>query len=154
MRNGARVILASMLLATVGATGSWAQGARFGVRGGLSFSPDQFVLGAQAEVGRWAFARIVPSVDVGFGDDVTTIAFNGDFLLKVELPDAKLELYGGAGPTAVYADVSNGPSDWNVGLSLVVGGRLPIGGRHAVNLEGRFGVGDIPDFKLIAAIIL
>lgn len=154
MRISARVILVTILVASVGATAAWAQGARFGIRGGFSFTPDQFVLGGQAEVGRLAFGRIVPSVDVGFGDNLTTIAFNGDFLVKVEIPDASLELYGGGGPTVIYADVSNGPSDWNVGLSLVVGGRLPVGGSHAVNLEGRFGVGDIPDFKLIAAFIL
>ena len=75
-----------------------------------------------------------------------------DFLLRVNIPDASIELYGGGGPTVLYADVSNGSSDWNLGLTLVVGGRLPVGGRHAVNLEGRIGLGDIPDFRLIAAI--
>jgi hypothetical protein len=53
----------------------------------------------------------------------------------------------------LYADKSNAGSDWNLGLTLVVGGRLPVGGKHAVNLEGRFGIGDVPDFRLIAAII-
>ena len=87
------------------------------------------------------------------GDTVTTIAFNGDFLLRVDIPDASIELYGGGGPTVLYADVSNGSSDWNLGLTLVLGGRLPVGGKHAVNLEGRIGLGDVPDFRLIAAII-
>ncbi len=149
MMNGLVVGLAFVVL---GASGVTAQ-ARFGLRGGFGLKPDQFVIGAQAEVGNLAFARIVPSVDVGFGDNVTTIAFNGDFLLRVNIPDASLELYGGGGPTVLYADRSNGGSDWNLGLTLVVGGRLPVGGKHAINLEGRFGLGDVPDFRLIAAII-
>lgn len=153
MRSVVNTAVLALALVALSASGTEAQ-ARFGLRGGFSLEPDQFVVGGQVEVGKLAFARIVPSVDVGFGDDVTTIAFNGDFLLRVTIPDASLELYGGGGPTVLYADVSNGPSDWNLGLSLVVGGRLPVGGKHAINLEGRFGVGDIPDFRLIAAIIL
>ncbi len=152
MPSVVNTVVLALAVVTISASGVAAQ-AQFGLRGGFGLKPDQFVVGGQVEVGKLAFARIVPSVDVGFGDNVTTIAFNGDFLLRVEIPDASLELYGGGGPTVLYADVSNGPSDWNLGLTLVVGGRLPVGGRHAVNLEGRLGIGDVPDFRLIAAII-
>ena len=152
MPSVVNTVVLALAVVTISASGVAAQ-AQFGLRGGFGLKPDQFVVGGQVEAGKLAFARIVPSVDVGFGDNVTTIAFNGDFLLRVEIPDASLELYGGGGPTVLYADVSNGPSDWNLGLTLVVGGRLPVGGRHAVNLEGRLGIGDAPDFRLIAAII-
>jgi hypothetical protein len=152
MRKIVNGLVVALALVALGASGVAAQ-ARFGLRGGFGLKPDQFVIGGQAEVGNLSFARIVPSVDVGFGDDVTTIAFNGDFLLRVNIPDASIELYGGGGPTVLYADKSNASSDWNLGLTLVVGGRLPVGGKHAVNLEGRIGIGDVPDFRLIAAII-
>ncbi len=152
MPSVVNTVVLALALVAISASGVAAQ-AQFGLRGGFGLKPDQFVVGGQVEVGKLAFARIVPSVDVGFGDNVTTIAFNGDFLLRVSIPDASIELYGGGGPTVLYADVSNGPSDWNLGLTLVVGGRLPVGGRHAVNLEGRLGIGDVPDFRLIAAII-
>lgn len=152
MRRMVNCLVVGLAFTALGASAVTAQ-ARFGLRGGFSLKPDQIVVGGQVELGQLAFARIVPSVDVGFGDNVTTIAFNGDFLLRVNIPDASIELYGGGGPTVLYADVSDGPSDWNLGLTLVVGGRLPVGGSHAVNLEGRLGVGDVPDFRLIAAII-
>lgn len=152
MGRAVNTVVLVLALVALSASGIAAQ-ARFGLRGGFGLGPDQIVVGGQVEVGKLAFARIVPSVDIGFGDDVTTIAFNGDFLLRVNIPDASIELYGGGGPTVLYADVSNGSSDWNLGLTLVVGGRLPVGGRHAVNLEGRIGLGDVPDFRLIAAII-
>ena len=152
MGRAANTVVLALALLAMSASGVAAQ-AGFGLRGGFGLEPDQFVVGGQVEVDNLAFARIVPSVDVGFGDNVTTIAFNGDFLLRVDIPDASIELYGGGGPTVLYADVSNGSSDWNLGLTLVLGGRLPVGGKHAVNLEGRIGLGDVPDFRLIAAII-
>lgn len=152
MRKVMNTVVMALALVILSASAVAAQ-ARFGLRGGFGLKPDQFVIGGQAEVGNLSFARIVPSVDVGFGDNVTTIAFNGDFLLRVNIPDASIELYGGGGPTVLYADQSNASSDWNLGLTLVVGGRLPVGGKHAVNLEGRIGIGDVPDFRLIAAIV-
>lgn len=155
MRSSLRSLLVAGVLVPVMTGGVAAQGspARFGLRGGLGLSPDQVVLGAQAELGTWTIARVVPSVDIGLGDNVTTIDFNADFLLRVTVPDASLTLYGGGGPTVAFIDHDNGNSNWNVGVSAVVGGRLPVGGKHAVNLEARFGIGDIPDFRLIAAII-
>ena len=113
MGRAANTVVLALALLGMSASGVAAQ-AGFGLRGGFGLEPDQFVVGGQAEIGNLAFARIVPSVDVGFGDNVTTIAFNGDFLLRVDIPDASIELYGGGGPTVLYADVSNGSSDWNL----------------------------------------
>lgn len=151
MRKTASVVVALAGLILALTTSAHSQS--FGIRTGFSANPDQFVLGGQVEVGMLGFARIVPSVDVGFGDNLTTIAFNGDFLLRVQIPDASIELYAGGGPTVLYADVNDGPSDWNLGLSAVLGGMVPVGAT-VMHLEGRFGIGDAPDFKLIAAIML
>jgi hypothetical protein len=130
-------------------------GLGFGVRGGFGLDPDQFVLGAQFTVGTQAFsiARIVPSVDVGFGDNVTTFAFNGDLLFRFILEGTSFGLYGGGGPTLAYWDVKNAGSAWELGLSLTVGAQVPIFKKNATNIEGRFGIGDIPDFRLLFAFI-
>jgi hypothetical protein len=129
-------------------------GLGFGVRGGFGLDPDQFVVGAQFSLGKTLqIFRVVPSVDVGFGDNVTTIDFNGDFLVRLIVEDTSFGFYGGGGPTVAYVDVDGGDSQWELGLSLVVGVQTPIIPRRATNIEARFGVGDIPDFRLLLAII-
>jgi len=130
-------------------------GLGFGVRGGFGLDPDQFVLGGQFTVGTKAFsiARIVPSVDVGFGDNVTTFAFNADLLFRFILEGTSFGLYGGGGPTLAYWDKKNAGSGWELGLSVTVGSQVPIFKKNATNIEARFGIGDIPDFRLLFAFI-
>ncbi|MBU1712676.1 MAG: hypothetical protein KKD47_06175, partial [Proteobacteria bacterium] len=67
------------LLAIVQLSGAaWSQSSSndpskaFGLRAGYGTNPDQFVIGAQAVLGRTVgFVRFAPSVDLGFGDDMT-----------------------------------------------------------------------------------
>jgi hypothetical protein len=159
MRSATRVLLCSaMLLAVSPAVGSAqtsddAPFAKWGFRAGLGIDPDQFVFGGQVSLGRWTITRIVPSVDVGVGDDATTIDFNGDLFLRLSVPDASLVLYGGGGPTLAYTDRDTGGGNWDLGLSLVVGARLPLKTRQAFNLEARFGIGSIPEFRLVLGIL-
>ncbi len=141
------------------AVGAFAQqgghsGLGFGLRGGFGLNPDQVVVGAQFSLGRkLAILRMIPSVDFGFGENLTTIALNVDFLIRLILEDASLGLYAGAGPTAVLYDFREGSSRWEIGLTPVVGVQLPLSRRFATNLEARFRVGNIPDFRLLFAII-
>ena len=119
-----------------------------GLRAGFSLEPDQFVVGGQVALGKkLGIARIVPSVDVGFGNAITTIAFNADAQFRLNVEDSKVALYLGAGPTVLYYDPEGGNSAWELGLSLLAGIRLPLGGFPPTSFEARFGVGDIPDFK-------
>lgn len=125
----------------------------FGARVGLGLNPDQIVIGAQFAVGKKAgVARINPSVDLGFGDNVTTIDFNVDFLFRLKVENTSFGFFGGGGPTLGFADYKGG-SDWNLGLSLVGGAELPLIAGHPSTLEARFGIGDIPDFRLLLAIM-
>lgn len=131
-------------------------GLGFGVRGGFGLEPDQFVVGGQFTLGTKAFslARVVPSVDIGFGDNVTTFAFNADLLFRFILEGTSFGLYGGGGPTVAYWDISNSSaSSWEIGLSLTAGAQVPLFRKNATNIEGRFGIGDIPDFRLLFAFI-
>jgi len=125
-----------------------------GIRGGFGLSPDQFVVGAQYSLGKKVrILRVVPSLDVGFGDNVTTLTFNGDFLGRLILEDTNIGLYGGAGLTLAYWGYDSG-SDWKPGLTLVFGTQVPLFKNNATNLEARFGLGDVPDFRLLLAFIL
>jgi hypothetical protein len=129
-------------------------GLGWGLRGGLGLSPDQVVLGAQYSLGKkFEVVRVVPSVDLGFGDNVTTLDINGDLLFRITLPDVNLGFYGGGGPTLAFWDYDGG-SDWKLGLSLVLGTQVRIFENNATNLEVRIGVGDVPDWRFILAFIL
>jgi hypothetical protein len=120
-----------------------------GVRIGLSRSPDQFVVGAQGEVGPVVgSAFFSPSLDFGFGDDTTTTLMNADlrwYLLP--LPETGIRFYGQAGPAIVVSP------DTELGLSLVAGADIPMKRRNRYNIEMRFGLGDVPDLKIVFSIV-
>jgi hypothetical protein len=51
----------------------------WGVRGGVSSSPDQFFVGAQLDLGEFVpNLRFKPNVTAGFGDDMTLVSINPD----------------------------------------------------------------------------
>ncbi len=87
----------------------------------------------------------MPSGEVGFGDDLTSFALNGD--LKYHFaPDNSLDPYAGAGLTLNWFDSESG-----FGVNL-------LGGIHLANrifLEAKFGVTDeVPDAKIMAGFTL
>jgi hypothetical protein len=125
----------------------------WGLRAGMGLNPDQMVVGAQIGLNKlFKITRLVVSGDLGFFDNVTTLDFNGDLLIPFVIPDSKLGFYGGGGPTLALIDPSGGSSSWELGLSLVAGMRLPTNTKQDFNIETRFGIGDIPDFRLLLAI--
>lgn len=72
--------------------------AQIGLRGGLSVNPDQFYFGIHTETGPvFEKLRFRPNAEVGFGNDVTVVALNGEFIFPFEL-DNGTPLYVGAGP--------------------------------------------------------
>lgn len=69
------------VLVVFAAGSSFAAANSYGVRGGFSFSPDQFVIGGQAEVNELSpNLWFVPKVEAGFGDDFTNIYLFGTVL--------------------------------------------------------------------------
>ncbi len=124
-------------------------GPAIGPRGGYDFDTDNIVLGAEAELGR-AFQDfyLAPSLDLEPGDNTIT-AINADFRLYLfRLPETGLRFYGSAGPTLL-----TGNGNTELGLSLVAGMKIPMNGNKRYNLETRFGVGDVPNFKLMLSIL-
>lgn len=153
MKYSYKVLLIVAILFLMSIATTSAQEGSFGARVGMGLNPDQFVIGAQFAIGKKAgVARVAPSVDLGFGDDVTTIDFNLDFLFRLKVEDTGFGFFGGGGPTLGFAD-NKGGSDWNLGLSLVGGAELPLIAGHPSTLEVRIGIGDIPDFRLLLAIM-
>jgi hypothetical protein len=113
-----------------------------GVRAGASLNPDQFYLGGHLEtaplVDRLHFR---PNVELGFGDDVTLVAFNLEFVYL--FPSRQpWSLYAGAGPAINYYVFSD-TSDAKGGFNILIGGQR----RDGLFFETKIGVIDSPDLK-------
>ncbi len=129
-------------------------GAAIGPRAGYDIDSDNFALGAESELGpvfqNFLFA---PSLDFELGDNTIT-TLNGDFRLYLfQLPETGLNFYGSAGPTILLHSSGDGNNHTEIGLSLTAGVKIPMQGRNRYNLEARFGLGDIPDLKVMFAVL-
>lgn len=68
----------------------------WGVRGGFSADPDQFVFGMHMQLSELAeYLRLTPSIDMGFGDDLTVITLNPDITYEVPVAGAGSFVFGG-----------------------------------------------------------
>jgi hypothetical protein len=147
------VVIALIVSACVSAQSALA--GSVGLRAGFGINPDQVVVGAQGQLSgkKLKAFSLAPSVDFGFGDNITTICGNVDFLLDLPLPGSEGGFYAGLGPTLTYWDFKNIASDTEIGLSLVGGIRFGLGTKNAYNAEVRFGVGDVPDVRVLFGIL-
>lgn len=115
----------------------------FGLRTGYSMDPDQFYFGAHVGVGplvgRLWFR---PNVEIGIGDDVTTIALNAEVAWWFSTKSA-WKPYLGAGPALNIYDYDGG-SDTEGGLNFL------FGVAHSGGFFGEFKVGafDSPEIKI------
>lgn len=122
----------------------------YGLNIGYGTNPDQFVIGAQAVLGKTlGFMRFAPSIDAGFGDDMSTYLFNADFhVLTFSPPGSPAGIYAGTGASLAVFDFSNDGSDTEIGLNLITGLTFPMGQKNEYNLEVRFGIADMPDLRI------
>jgi hypothetical protein len=107
-----------------------------GLHGGFSSSPDQFVIGPHlnlSAVGENLY--IVPSGEVGFGDNVLTLAFNGDLQYRFVTRRSKVRPYAGGGMSVFFFDPDGpGSSEMN---------------RRPMFLDFKVGLtNEVPDWKL------
>jgi len=116
-----------------------ALGPRFGLSGGN----DDFFLGVQGEFGPiLGAATLVPSLDFTLGDHSST-ALNADLrFYLIPLPETGIRFYGAVGPTFMLSP------DSELGLSLILGLKIPMKSTRRYNIEYRWGIGDIPDHKI------
>ena len=134
--------------AHAGGIGSW------GPRVGVSIDPDQFVFGGQLNFTDVApHVTINPNIELGFGDDATVIALNGDGLYHFDIDNSDWSPYAGAGIGINFwsVDVPGGGdnSDTEIGLNIIVGAAVPTKSGSEFFGELRFGAGDIPDLKVM-----
>lgn len=115
-----------------------------GLRAGVSVDPDQVYVGGHVEtdplVERLVFR---PNVELGFGDDITLVAFNFEFLWKFPRRGSQWGFYAGGGPAINLYQVEGPGDDAEAGFSLVGGLENPRG----LFFEFKVGVDNSPDFK-------
>lgn len=137
-----RVVLsvAAALMISAFPTVAAAQGP--GVRAGASVDPDQFYLGGHYEsnalVDKLHFR---PNAEIGWGDDITTVGLNFEFVYKQPVSNL-WSLYAGAGP-AVNIYSFNDDSDAEGGLNFLFGAETDRG----LFFELKLGAIDSPDVK-------
>jgi len=126
----------------------------WGPRFGFSSGPDQFLFGGQLDLGNLApDLTLTPNVDVGIGDDATTIALNGDIHYHFRVRNSPWRPYVGGGVAFTHINVDLGPfgdaSDTDVGLAIIGGAIVPTQSGSRFFVEGKLGLGDVHDFKML-----
>ena len=113
-----------------------------GVRAGASVDPDQFYLGGHYEtnalVDRLHFR---PNAEIGFGDDLTTVGLNFEFVYKVPV-SRPWRLSAGGGPAVNIYSFDN-DSEVEGGLNFLFGAET----RQGLFFELKVGAINSPDLK-------
>jgi len=124
----------------------------FGPRVGYTINPDQVHFGAHIDFGDLAGnLMMLPNLEVGIGDDLTTIApsFELDYRFRSDWGAWTPYLGGGMGPV-FYSAKHGGGSSSKLGIYLQFGiGRGSSGSESGhFFLEGKLGLADAPDGKV------
>jgi len=134
-----KIILLTFVL---GLTAATATAGNFGLRGGYTIDPDQFHIGGHYNVGQiFEPIRLVPNVEIGFGDNHTFWALNADFIW--DIPESAFSVGAEIGMNIVSHD---GNSNSDLGLSILGDYRFTEQWFGEVKL----GLADSPDVKLTA----
>ena len=129
---------------TVALLATTANAAEFGLRGGLTVNPDQFHVGAHVDLGNvLPPMRLVPNVEIGFGDNMTVIAMNGDLIY--DFANSPFGVGGELG--LIYKDFYGHDSNTDLGLSALGNYRLGLNNGKTLLFEAKVGLLDSPDFK-------
>jgi hypothetical protein len=128
-----------------------------GPRAGFAFDPDQFTFGGQMDIGPLAEDfTFNPNLELGVGDDMTVVALNLDGQYHLNLQNSNVRPYFGAGLGVNFFSWDGPPgsngdnSDTELGMNLIAGLGFPMQNSNRFFTELRFGIGDIPDLKLMA----
>ena len=121
----------------------------WGPRVGISDDPDQGIIGAHFDLGEFADnVRFRPSVEIGFGDDVTTFLANGLVAYYFDV-DSAVTPYAGGQAVFAYFDPDDADSETELGIDVVGGIEIGMKGDTRFLTELQIGFGDIHDFKLM-----
>lgn len=156
-RYGRIVALAALLM--VG-TSSSAVAQTFGVGGGISQDPDQvFVQGLVDQRGLGTTGRIGwrPNVQLGFGNDLTTLVGNVELVVWIPLPNPQWSTYVGGGPSLNILFRGGDETIEGENNSEVGGGASILAGiehERGFFAELRYGGGQAAGLKISAGILL
>jgi hypothetical protein len=124
-----------------------------GARFGATVDPDQGHAGLHLEFAQLAErVRFQPNVEVGVGSGLTLVAFNPEIVVLF-LSHGRWTPYagGGLGLNLISHEEKYFPGEeyeLEVGLNLLGGYETKVNDRLKLFVEGKYGVGDIPDFKI------
>ena len=144
-----RILFSTLVLLLLCAAPASALDFPWGIKAGASFKPDQFTF-AYAHVAEplrgW---RITPDVFLGFGDDVTVLQLDGDFVYTFpELKSSDWGFYVGGGlGWATY--FTSGNNSGEIGLNIIGGVTRSLDNGNELLAEIRIGIDDLPDFKIL-----
>jgi len=122
-----------------------------GPRAGFTLNPDQVHFGGHIDFGDLAGnLMMLPNLEVGFGDNLTTIAptFELDYRFRSDWGAWTPYLGGGIGP--VFYSAKHGGSSSELGIYLQFGIGKGSSGSESGHffLEGKLGLADAPDAKI------
>ncbi len=122
-----------------------------GLRAGFSSAPDQFLVGGQLELAPVAHnLYIVPSAELGLGDNLTSLSFNGDLQYRF-VTHSQVRFYAGGG-LSLYVANPDGPvgSDTNLGVEALGGLFFNRKSGTPMFVELKLGLTDrVPDWKAV-----
>jgi hypothetical protein len=126
-----------------------------GIRTGLSVDPDQFLFGGQLNldpVGKHVF--IVPSAELGLGDNLTTLSFNGDVQYRFPVSQGSdVRPYAGGGLAIYWVDLDGGGSNTEVGVNVLGGIFFGNASGNPMFIDVKLGlVDEVPDWKFVFGI--
>jgi len=125
----------------------------YGLRLGGSVDPDQLTVGGYVKLGKMTqMLSFRPSVDLGFGDNLFTVAGNVDAQVDFVDIDGPYKPFVGGGLGLIYynaeGDYEGGDdSDTEIGVNLYGGVERDFGSYKRGYAEFRVGIDDLPDFK-------
>ncbi len=136
----------------------WSGGPMFGPRFGVSFDPEQLVIGGQVMTAELA-PRVTfdPNLEIGLGDHQTVVALAVDGHYHLTLSDSDWAPYLGFGVAVNFVSVDlpapfRDESDTAVGANIILGTTVPTRSSSIFFTELKLGVGDsdVPSLKVIA----
>jgi hypothetical protein len=139
----AAALLAAAAIGLATPSPASAQSGGAGLRAGVSGGPDQFYFGGHFDTGflveRLSFR---PNIEIGLGEDRTTVAANFEFVYWFPLRRQPWSIYTGGGPALNVYDRDD-DTDTEPGFNLLVG----IAHERGLFAEFKLGLIDSPEIK-------
>lgn len=147
------------LFAIAACAGTASAETAWGLRGGITFDPDQVHVGAHMLAGElFENGYFLPNVEIGFGDNLTIIALNPELVYKFTNRNTTpwgFYIGGGLGINFVNWDNDDFPdrgddSDTDLGLNILGGMSRKLSDGNDFFVELKLGIADSPDAKITA----